>query len=137
MYYWGGGCVLITQPQAIQQPHGVCGGGEGGGEGKVVEQQTGALGNPRSSFSSSSSSLCIRQGFDKIFTLGSAVQPLLDCITIGNEKKTRVLLQYLGYHLPREDSQVQFIKKFKLRYTMGNLASVSFLNLYAVSVIFR
>jgi hypothetical protein len=51
-------------------------GGEGEGEGKVVEQQTGALGNPRSSFSSSSSSLCIRRGFDKIFTLGNAVQLL-------------------------------------------------------------
>ncbi len=48
-------------------------GGEGEGEGKVVEQQTGALGNPCSSFSSSSSSLCIRWGFDKIFTLGNAV----------------------------------------------------------------
>ncbi len=48
--------------------------GEGEGEGKVVEQQTGALGNPRSSFSSSSSSLCIRWGFDKIFTPGNAVQ---------------------------------------------------------------
>ena len=47
--------------------------GEGEGKGKVVEQQTGALGNPRSSFSSSSSSLCIRWGFDKIFTLGNAV----------------------------------------------------------------
>ena len=45
----------------------------GEGEGKVVEQQTGALGNPRSSFSSSSSSLCIRRGFDKTFTLGNAV----------------------------------------------------------------
>ncbi len=54
----------------------VCG-GEGEGEGKVVEQQTGALGNPRSSFSSSSSSLCIRRGFDIIFTLGSAVQEVL------------------------------------------------------------
>ncbi len=48
-------------------------GGEGEGEGKVVEQQTRALGNPRSSFSSSSSSLCIRRGFDKNLTLGSAV----------------------------------------------------------------
>ncbi len=52
-----------------------CGGGEGAG--KVVEQQTGTLGNPRSSFSSSSSSLCIRWGFDKIFTLGNAVHFLL------------------------------------------------------------
>jgi hypothetical protein len=49
-------------------------GGEGEGEGKVVEQQARALGNPRSSFSSSSSSLCIGRGFDKNFTLGSAVQ---------------------------------------------------------------
>ncbi len=76
---WGGGaCVLITQPQAIPQARGVCGGG-GEGEGEVVEQQTGALGNPRSSFSSSSSLLCIRRGFDKNFTLGSAVQsPRID-----------------------------------------------------------
>ena len=49
-------------------------GGEEKGAGKVVEQQTGALGNPCSSFSSSSPSLCIRRGFDKIFTLGDAVQ---------------------------------------------------------------
>ena len=46
----------------------------GEGEGKVAEQQTGALGNPRSSFSSSSSSLCIRWGFDKISTLVNDVQ---------------------------------------------------------------
>ncbi len=50
----------------------VCGEGWGG-EGKVVEQQTGALGNPCSPFSSSSSSLCVRRGFDIIFTLGAAV----------------------------------------------------------------
>ncbi len=56
----------------------MCGGGEGEGEGKVVEQQTGALGNPRSSFSSSSFSLCVRRGFDIIFTLGSAVHSVLD-----------------------------------------------------------
>jgi hypothetical protein len=47
--------------------------GEEGGEGKVVEQQIGALGNPCSSFSASSSLLCIGRGFDKNFTLGSAV----------------------------------------------------------------
>ncbi len=47
------------------------GGGKGGG---VGEQQIRALGNPCSSFSSSSSSLCIRRGFDKNSTLGSAVQ---------------------------------------------------------------
>ncbi len=51
-------------------------GGEGEGEGRVVEQQIGALGNPCSSFSSSSPLLCIRRGFDKNFTLGSAVQML-------------------------------------------------------------
>ena len=45
----------------------------GKGEGEVVEQQIGALGNPCSSFSSSSPLLCIRRGFDKNFTLGSAV----------------------------------------------------------------
>ena len=49
----------------------MCGGGKGGG---VGEQQIRALGNPCSSFSLSSSSLCIRRGFDKNFTLGSAVQ---------------------------------------------------------------
>jgi hypothetical protein len=73
MYLEGGGCVLITQPKAIQQARGACVGRGGGGEGKVVEQQTGALGNPCSPFSSSSSSLCVRRGFDIIFTLGAAV----------------------------------------------------------------
>jgi hypothetical protein len=63
-----GGCVLITQPQAMQRARNVC-----GGEGEIVEQQTRALGNPYSSFSSSSSSLCIRRGFNKNSTLGSAV----------------------------------------------------------------
>ncbi len=63
-----GGCVLITQPQAMQQARGVCGGGGGGGgEGEVVEQHIRALGNPHSSFSSSSFSLCIRRGFDNKF----------------------------------------------------------------------
>ena len=42
-------------------------GGEGEGEGEVVEQQIRALGNPYSSFSSSSSLLCIRRGFDEKF----------------------------------------------------------------------
>ena len=46
--------------------------GEGEGEGKGVEQQIGALGNPCSPFSSSSSLLCIRQ-FDKNPILGSAI----------------------------------------------------------------
>ncbi len=44
-----------------------CVGGEGEGEGEVVEQQIRALGNPYSSFSSSSSLLCIRRGFDEKF----------------------------------------------------------------------
>ena len=48
-------------------------GEEGEGEGEVVEQQTRALGNPCSSFSSPSSLLCIRRGFDKNFTLGNAI----------------------------------------------------------------
>ena len=43
------------------------------GAGKVVEQQLGALGNPCSSFSSPSSLLCIRRGFDKNFTPGNAI----------------------------------------------------------------
>jgi hypothetical protein len=60
----GGGHVLITQPQATQQALGV-GGGRGRGGGEAGEQQIRALGNPYSSFSSSSSSLCIRRGFDK------------------------------------------------------------------------
>ena len=64
-------------------------GGEGEGAGKVVEQQTGALGNPRSSFSSSSSLLCIRWGFDKIFTLGNAVQVLKNhCFVRGWDSGT-------------------------------------------------
>ncbi len=47
--------------------------GEGEGEGKIVEQQMGALGNPCSPFSSSSLLLCIRRGFDKNPILGSAI----------------------------------------------------------------
>jgi hypothetical protein len=43
-----------------------CVGGRGEG-GEVGEQQIRALGNPCSSFFSSSSSLCIRRGFDKKF----------------------------------------------------------------------
>ena len=51
----------------------MCEGGGGKGAGKVAEQQLGALGNPCSSFSSPSSLLCIRRGFDKNFTLGDAI----------------------------------------------------------------
>jgi hypothetical protein len=56
----------------------VCEGGGGEGAGRVVEQQLGALGNPCSSFSSPSSLLCIRRGFDKNFTPGNAIQLFLD-----------------------------------------------------------
>ena len=75
MYLEGGG-GMCPDNAAPGNPAGArrVWGGKGEGEGKVVEQQTGALGNPRSSFSLSSSSLCIRWGFDKIFTLGNAVQ---------------------------------------------------------------
>jgi hypothetical protein len=64
-------------------------GGEGEGEGKVVEQQIGALGNPCSSFSSSSPLLCIRRGFDKNFTLGSAIKVYI----FGCSKIDRPILQ--------------------------------------------
>jgi hypothetical protein len=61
----------------------VCEGGEGEGVGKVVEQQLGALGNPCSSFSSPSFLLCIRRGFDKNLSSGSAVQcPILILLLI-------------------------------------------------------
>ena len=52
----------------------MCEGGGGEGAGRVVEQQLGALGNSCSSFSSPSSLLCIRRGFDKNFTPGNAIQ---------------------------------------------------------------
>ena len=61
----GGGHVLITQPQAMQQARDV--GEEGGEGGEAGEQQIRAPGNPYSSFSSSSFSLCIRRGFDNKF----------------------------------------------------------------------
>ena len=73
--YLGGGGEMCPDNAAPGNPAGArcVWRGEKGGEGKVVEQQI-ALGNPFSSFSSSSSLLCIRRGFDKNFTLGSAVQ---------------------------------------------------------------
>ncbi len=51
----------------MQQARGV-GGGKRKEGGEVGEQQIRAPSNPYSSFSSSSSSLCIRQGFDKKFS---------------------------------------------------------------------
>ncbi len=77
MYLEGGG--MFPDNPAPGNPAGVrcVWRGEGGGEGKVVEQRIGALGNPCSSFSSSSSLLCIRRGFDKNLTLGSGVQNII------------------------------------------------------------
>jgi hypothetical protein len=75
-----GGCVLITQPQAMQQARSVYGGGGGGGEGEVVEQQIRALGNPHSPFSSSSFSLCIRRGFDNKFHPRQCRTNIICCI---------------------------------------------------------
>ena len=70
----GGTCVLITGPRQPSRRAACVKGGGGEGAGKVVEQQLGALGNPCSSFSSPSSLLCIRRGFDKNFTPGNAIQ---------------------------------------------------------------
>jgi hypothetical protein len=42
----------------------------------------GALGNPCSSFSSPSSLLCIRRGFDKNFTPGDAIHHLYFCHSV-------------------------------------------------------
>jgi hypothetical protein len=65
MYYEGGGaCPDNAAPGNAAGAQCVGGKGEGG---EVGEQQIRALGNPCSSFSSSSSSLCIRRGFDKKF----------------------------------------------------------------------
>ncbi len=76
MYYEEGGmCPDNAAPGNAAGAQCVWG-GEGEGEGEVVEQQTRAHGNPCSSFSSSSSLLCIRRGFDKNSTLGSAVHKL-------------------------------------------------------------
>ncbi len=63
MYYGGGTCPDNAAPGNAA---GAQCGGKGGGE-EVGEQQIRVLGNPCSSFSSSSSSLCIRRGFDKKF----------------------------------------------------------------------
>jgi hypothetical protein len=43
--YLEGGCVLITQPQAIQQARGVCGGG-GGGRGRSLSNKQEPLVTP-------------------------------------------------------------------------------------------
>ena len=67
----GGACPDNAAPGNAAGAQCVGKRGEGG---EVGEQQIRALGNSCSSFSSSSSLLCIRWGFDKIFTLGNAVQ---------------------------------------------------------------
>ncbi len=69
-------------------------GGEGEGEGKVVEQQIGALGNPCSPFSSSFSLLCIRRGFDKNPILGSAVHATVPLKVLPSE----MLCPSTGFH---------------------------------------
>jgi hypothetical protein len=78
----GGGACPDNGSQAAQQARGVCEKGGGKGWGKVVEQQLGALGNPCPSFSSPSALLCIRRGFDEIFTLGDAIQDLSNDATV-------------------------------------------------------
>ena len=67
-------------------------GGEGEGEGKVVEQQIGALGNPCSSFSPPSSLLCIRRGFDKNFTPGNAIQVLVSLLIVTDPEKATLTI---------------------------------------------
>ena len=65
MYYEKGGmCPDNAAPGNAAGAQ--CGGRKGEG-GEAGEQQIRAPGNPYSSFSSSSSSLCIRRGFDKKF----------------------------------------------------------------------
>ena len=64
MYYGGGVCPDNAAPGNAAGAQ--CVGERGEGE-EVGELQIRAPGNPYSSFSSSSSSLCIRWGFDKKF----------------------------------------------------------------------
>jgi hypothetical protein len=62
--------ILIMWPQAVRQMRGV---GRGRGERRADMEQIAAHSNPRSSFSSSFSPLCVQRGFDEK-TLLSAVQ---------------------------------------------------------------
>jgi len=62
MYYGGGACPENAAPGNAAGAQCVGRKGEGG---EVGEQQIRAPGNPYFSFSSSSSSLCIRRGFDE------------------------------------------------------------------------
>ena len=64
VYYGGGAWPDNAAPGNAAGAR--CGGREGEG-GEAGEQQIRAPGNPYSSFSSSSSSLCIWRGFDKKF----------------------------------------------------------------------
>ena len=88
MYYErGGGYVLITRPQAMQQARGV--GEEGGG---VGEQQIRAPGDPYFSFSSCSFSLYIRRGFDKKFRSRQRRTSLM--LFVLTEKQNEIQLSY-------------------------------------------
>ncbi len=72
VYYRGGGGACPDNAAPGNAAGARCGGRKGEG-GEAGEQQIRAPGNPYSSFFSSSSSLCIRRGFDKNSALGSAV----------------------------------------------------------------
>jgi hypothetical protein len=67
MYYSIGGGGVCPDNAAPGNAAGAQCVGERGEGGEVGELQIRAPGNPYSSFSSSSSSLCIRRGFDKKF----------------------------------------------------------------------
>ncbi len=113
--YYGEGVVssqpvLITQPQAVQQARGV--GGARGEGGEAGEQQIRVSSNPCSSFSSSSSLLCIRRGFDKKFCFRQCRttelflprRSLVSYIPAGDRKLVnlflRCILLFLGMLLP-------------------------------------
>ncbi len=85
MYYEkkGGMCPDNAAPGNAAGAQCVRGGGRGRGGGGV-EQQIRALGNLHSSFSSSSSSLCFRRGFDNNSALGSAVQRQCVLLSLNN-----------------------------------------------------
>ncbi len=103
------------------------GGGEGEGEGEVVEQQTRALGNPCSSFSSSSSSLCTRRGFDKNSTLGSAVQVArsnscqICSVHVTNTNQRTSCRSYTSPHLTKKKIQVIILDGNFLRLKIHEL----------------
>ncbi len=88
-------------------------GGAGEGEGKVVEQQKGALGNPCSSFSSFSLLLCTRRGFDKNFTLGSAVQTNIFVLIPKNRLHLRSSSYGAEESIPRNQFRICGINRLR------------------------